>query len=138
MIKISDSEKVISNNDIIEFENKWNIVLPINYTNFLKKYNGGSAYDYHPFLSSFNSLKYNKHNTLLDETYEIYNFLNNDLNKDFLPIASTHTDNPITLCLKLGENYGKIIIFYFDRDKEPEVVANSLEELLGVKNMDEL
>jgi hypothetical protein len=138
MIKINDFEKNIKDSEIIEFEINWNIKLPKNYKSFLKKYNGGVIYDFHPYLNSFNSLKYEESNTLLENAYNIYNVLNEDLDKEYLPIASSHSGNPITLCLKQGEYYGKIILFYFDRDQEPEVIANSLEELLGVNSIDEL
>jgi cell wall assembly regulator SMI1 len=138
MIKISDSEEKISLEDIVKFERDRDIKLPDNYKKFIMKHNGGMIYEYHPFLNSFNSLKYNKNNILLDETFEIYCIINKDFDKSFLPIASTHNDNPITLCLKEGRNYGKIFIFYFDRDEEPELIADSLEELLGVNCIDEL
>lgn len=138
MIKLRDSDQKISQADIKKFENTWKIILPDNYKKFLLKFNGGVLYDYHPFLSSFNSIKYHENNILLDEAYHTYCVINKDLDRDFLPIASSHTDNPITLCLKNNENKGKIILFYFDRDEEPELVSDSLEELLGVKDIDEL
>ncbi|UPQ78120.1 SMI1/KNR4 family protein [Flavobacterium azooxidireducens] len=138
MIKISDSDKKISISDITEFEIKSGLLLPENYKKFLLKFNGGVLYDYHRFLSSFNSVKYSENNTSLEESYEIYCKLNKDLDVNFLPIAASHSDNPITLFLQEGENYGKIFIFYLDRDEEPEIVANSLEELLEVNSIDEI
>ncbi|MCP1995288.1 SMI1/KNR4 family protein [Flavobacterium sp. HSC-61S13] len=138
MINIEDSERRLPDNSIVQFEKKWNILLPNNYKVFLNKFNGGIIYDYHPFLNSFNSLVYNENNSLLDDTYEIYCFINKDIEKEFLPIGATHNNNPITLCLKAGKNYGKVIVFYFDRDQEPEIIADSLEALLGVKSMDEI
>lgn len=138
MIKISDSEKKIKSEDILQFIQEWEVSLPENYKKFLMKFNGGVLYDYHPFLSSFNSVKYAENNSLLEDAIDIYIVKNKDFSKFFLPIATTHSDNPITICLEEGENYGKIFVFYLDRDDNPEIVANSLEELLGVESIDEL
>lgn len=66
MIKISDSEKKIKSEDILQFIQEWEVSLPENYKKFLMKFNGGVLYDYHPFLSSFNSVKYAENNSLLE------------------------------------------------------------------------
>jgi hypothetical protein len=136
-IKISDSENKLINEDILHFENRYNIKLPKNYKDFLLKFNGGYVDDEErDFLHSFNSLKYGE--VTLEDAIDTYILNDNLLSKDFLPIANTYSDNPITICLKQNQNFGKIVIFYFDRDEEPDFAANSLEELLGVKSIDEL
>ena len=136
-IIITDSEQAISMQDIADFEKKYDIDLPENYKKFLLKYNGGYIDDEdHDFLCSFNSLKHGE--LTLEYTIDTFCITEKLLDKEYLPIANTHSDNPITLCLKEGENYGKIIIFYFDRDEEPDLAADSLEELLGVNSIDEL
>ncbi|WP_430613027.1 SMI1/KNR4 family protein [Flavobacterium sp. JP2137] len=134
---IINSQQNITRNDILEFEKEYHLKLPENYIAFLLKYNGGGVYDYgSEYVQSFNSLKYGK--LTLEETLYDYCIIEDLLDKDYLPIANGYGSNPVTLCLKAGEDYGKIIIFYFDMDEEPQIIADSLEELLGVKSIDEL
>ena len=137
-IEIFDSEKAITDNDINEFETKFNITLPENYKKFLKKYNGGYLRDdeERDYLRSLNPLKYGK--GTIEFTYQIYCISEPLLEKEFLPIGKSYTDNPVTLCLKEGEHYGKIILFFFDRDEDPGLAADTLEELLGVESIDDL
>ena len=137
MIKIHSRENNIRLEDLMFFESKYGIELPANYKTFLLKFNGGFVDDVNrDFLYSFNSLKYG--DTKLEDAVETYFLDENLLDKNYLPIANTFTDNPITIWLKSGDNYGKIIIFYFDRIEDPDLAANSLEELLGVDNIDDL
>lgn len=134
-LKILGGEKKLEAKDISEFEKKFNISLPDNYKKFILKHNGGYIDEYHDTLASFMPIKYGV--GLVEHAIKVFSNDESILDKDFIPIANQHSGNPITLCLKEGENYGKIILFYFDRVEEPELVANSLEELLGVKNIDE-
>ena len=47
--KITSNNDKISKNDIVLFENKWNLKIPKDYKNFLLKFNGGEAYpEYFP------------------------------------------------------------------------------------------
>ncbi|WP_430613033.1 SMI1/KNR4 family protein [Flavobacterium sp. JP2137] len=134
---ITDSEQNITRNDIVEFEKNYHLKLPENYIVFLLKYNGGEVYDYgSEYIQSFNSLKYGT--LTLEETLYDYCIIEDLLDKDYLPIANGYGGNPITLCLKAGEDYGKIIIFYMDTTDDPQIIADSLEEVLGVKSIDEL
>ncbi len=135
-IVITDSEVNINKKDIQDFEKNYNLVLPENYKKFLLKYNGGQVDDDRcEDVQSFYSLKYGE--LTIDYVFENYCIIEPLLDKDYLPIGNSY-GNPITLCLKVGKDYGKVIIFYFDRDEEPVVIADSLEVLLGVKSMDEL
>ena len=135
MIKISDSEKQVSVLDFLEFERKYNISLPNNYKSFIKKYNGGYT-DESDYVDNFLSLKYGVVKIeLLIDTHQI---IENNIPSNYLPIALDWSDNPITINLNEGNDYGKIVKFYFDTDEEPEIIANSLEELLGVDNIDDL
>ncbi len=135
-IMITNSELNINKNDIQDFEKNYNLILPENYKKFLLKYNGGQVDDDRcEDVQSFYSLKYGE--LTIDYVFENYCIIEPLLDKDYLPIGNSY-GNPITLCLKVGKDYGKVIIFYFDRDEEPVVIADSLEVLLGVKSMDEL
>lgn len=135
MIKILDSEKQVSVLDFLEFERKYNISLPNNYKSFIKKYNGGYT-DESDYVDNFLSLKYGVVKIeLLIDTHQI---IENNIPSNYLPIALDWSDNPITINLNEGNDYGKIVKFYFDTDEEPEIIANSLEELLGVDNIDDL
>ncbi len=133
---ITNSELNINKNDILDFEKNYKLILPENYKKFLLKYNGGQVDDEkREDLETFNSLKYGE--LTIEYMFNNYCIIEQLLDKDYLPIGNSY-GNPITLCLKAGKNYGKVIIFYFDRDEEPVVIADSLEALLGVKSMDEL
>ncbi len=135
-IVITDSEMNINRNDILDFEKNYKLILPENYKKFLLKYNGGQVDDEkREDLETFNSLKYGE--LTIEYMFNNYCIIEQLLDKDYLPIGNSY-GNPITLCLKAGKNYGKVIVFYFDRDQEPEIIADSLEALLGVKSMDEL
>ncbi len=53
-----------------------------------------------------------------------------------MPIALDGSTNPITLNLNTGGDYGKIVLFYLDMDSEPDVLATTLEEFVGVESID--
>ncbi|WP_430613037.1 SMI1/KNR4 family protein [Flavobacterium sp. JP2137] len=137
---IINSQQSITRNDIVEFEKEYHLKLPENYIAFLLKYNGGGVYDEgsegSEYVQSFNSLKYGK--LTLEFMFDNYCISEDLIDKEYLPIACGYGGNPITLCLKAGKDYGKIIIFYMDMDEDPQTIADSLEELLGVKSIDEL
>lgn len=133
-IKIIDSEASLTNQDIIDFENTMSIELPQNFKKFIAKYNGGLVED-HDDVDTFNSIKYGS-NTI-EKFIEIHQRIEKNLSDSYLPIAGDWSDNPITVCLN-GEDEGKIVKFYFDSDQEPEIIADSLEDLLGVESIDDL
>jgi len=135
-LKILGGEKKLSVSDLEKFESDYGIELPGNYRTFMIKHNGGYIDSYHEFLGSFRPIKYGQ--GTVEHAIQSMSIHESILDSEFIPIANHHAGNPITLCVRSGELYGKIIIFYFDRDEEPEIVANSLEELLGVKSIDEL
>jgi len=141
-IVILRSSSALTESDINEFEKKYQIQLPSNYKKFIQKFNGGYVDiddEERDFIRAFNAIKYHENNPLLEDAIDCYTIDENHLEKEFLPIAYTYSNNPITLCLKSGELNGKIVLFYFDRiDEDPEIVADSLEELLGVESIDDL
>jgi hypothetical protein len=137
-IEIAGGSRCPTDDEIIQFQNEFGVILPDNYISFVKKHNGGfiGFDEERDFLDSFNSIKYG--DVTVENAIAAYSKYESLCNKDFLPIANSYTGNPITLCLREGELYGKIILFYFDRGEEPELVANSLEELLGIENIEDL
>lgn len=135
-LKILGGEKQLDPGDVADFENNCGVQLPENYKKFILKHNGGYINQYHDCLSSFKPIKYGT-NTV-EACIRSLSIDEQLLPKEFIPIANQHFGNPITLCLREAELYGKIILFYFDRNEEPELVANSLEELLGVEKIEDL
>lgn len=131
MIKILDSEKNISISDITQIENKIGITFPDNLKKLLLKFNGGYIED-HEDIDTLLSIKYGKQT--IEYFIEMHNRKEKNIPDNFLPFALDWSDNPITLNL----SDGKVVLFYFDEEDEPETIANSLEEVLGVKNIDEL
>lgn len=135
MIKILDSEKQINDIELLEFENKYNISLPNNYKSFIKKYNGGFTED-SEIVDKFLSIQYGI--VTLALIIESHQIIEKNIPSNYLPIALDWSDNPITISINEGTDNGKIVKFYFDTDQEPEIVANSLEELLEVNSIDEI
>ncbi len=135
MIKIIDSEKQINDVELLEFESKYNIALPNNYKFFIKKYNGGFTED-SEIVDKFLSIQYGIVTVgLIIESHQI---IEKNIPSNYFPIALDWSDNPITININEGIDNGKIVKFYFDTDERPEIVASTLEELLGVNSIDEL
>jgi SMI1 / KNR4 family (SUKH-1) len=127
--------RFLQTREINDFATENNITLPLNFIALYLKYNGGLLLD-NSDVKKFLSIKYGKFN--IEDIINIHQKIENNIPKNYLPFASDWSDNPITICLKEGSDYGKIVTFYFDSDEEPETIANSLEELLGVNSIDEL
>jgi hypothetical protein len=132
-VQIFLSKEKLSSSDLIEFETNYNIALPDNYKKFILKYNGGVIENV-ARLDTLNSIKYGKFT--IEKFIHVHQELESNLPLGYLPFANDCADNPITICLIPGVDYGKILLFYFDTDEGPEVLANSLEELFGVTNID--
>lgn len=133
-IEFHDPEKRLMLEEITAFENHYNINLPDNYKKLISKYNGGLI-EYSENIDTLLSIKYGK--IKVEDIIKIHQVIEHNIPKEYFPFAVDFSNNPITLCLENGLNYGKIIIFYFDVDRI-EIIANSLEELLGVTSIDEL
>ncbi|HLN94944.1 MAG TPA: SMI1/KNR4 family protein [Flavobacterium sp.] len=135
MILIIDCEKNVTEKDVKDFEERYNVNLPIDLKKLLFKFNGGYTEDSDD-VDKFLSLKYGA--ITIEMMIETHQVTEQNLPKQYLPFALDWSGNPITVCLNEGRDYGKIVKFYFDTDDEPETIADSLEELLGVKSMDDL
>jgi cell wall assembly regulator SMI1 len=125
----------ISENELQEFEKLFGINLPENYKRLLKKYNGSYNENDEMLLDYFCSIKYGE--LTLEESITDLQILENNIPREYLPFAATGTGNQITLSLKAGDDYGKIYLFRYDELK-PIFLNESLEQLLGVNNIDEL
>ena len=134
-LKFEDVELPITVEDIDKFEINMKLFLPQNFKNLILKYNGGLTDDSNLF-DVLLSIKYGKQT--IESVINTHQNIEKNIPKDYLPIASDWSDNTITICLKQGNDYGKIVKFYFDTDEKPETIAKSLEELLGVNSIDEL
>jgi hypothetical protein len=127
-ISLSDSEQILTHEEVSHFESTIKLKLPEVFKSFYLKYNGGFP-DKEFFegwcVYFFYSIKYgNKPNT-------IDNNINYDtIPKGFLPFAETPTDSE-TYCLDLneGENYGKVY-FLSESGDDPVFITNSFEELI--------
>lgn len=135
IIKIILSEKKINLLDINNFETQFSYNLPQNFIKFISKFNGGLVKD-NDDIRKFLSIKYGK--LTIEELIDTHQIAEQNIPQGFLPIALDYSDNPITLNLNEGENYGKIVLFELDFEGNGHVIANSLEELLGVKSIDDL
>jgi hypothetical protein len=135
MIQIKNSKKKLTLQELTEFELLHKNKLSQSYKKFILKFNGGLVENFDS-IKLFLSVRHGI-NTI-ESIVNIHQILENNIPKEYLPIGLDWSDNPITICLKEGNEYGKVVQFYFDTDQEPEVIANSLEELLGVNSIDEL
>jgi cell wall assembly regulator SMI1 len=133
--KFSQSEKGISNKEIEEFEQKFNIVLPANYKKLILIHNGGENENDDMLLSSLRSIKYGKFT--LEQSIRILQIVEENIPRNYLPFADTGTGNIIALNVEKGNEFGKIYLFRHDELK-PILLKESLEEILGVKNIEEL
>jgi hypothetical protein len=133
-IKIEDSEAPITKENLIQFEVKYKIVLPENYKKLLMKYNGGVESDGDKVIDSLYSIKYG--DMTVEQAIETLQINEQILPREYLPIGNSGTGHEITLCIN-GSEKGKIFLFRHD-SLEPEVLANSLEELMGIQSIDQL
>lgn len=133
--KFIDVEKSISHEDVNQFETTYNLKLPGNYKSLILKYNGGCNENDDMILDTLYSIKYG--DLLVDELIYDMQIVEKNIPKDYFPFALTGTGNIITLSLEEGDNYAKVYLFRGDEFR-PNKIAESLEELLGVNNIEEL
>ncbi len=135
-LDIKQMQPNVSLGDLVEFETTFNITLPENYKSFLLKINGGLVKTEESEIASFLPLKYGKTNIeLVIDTHQI---TEQNISEKYLPIALDWSSNPITINLNDGDDYGKIVIFELDFEGDGHIIANSLEELLGIDTINEL
>jgi hypothetical protein len=132
-VKLRSRNEKLTEDDISNFQLKYNVVLPENYKKLISKINGGIV-ENSDFMKLMLSIKYG--NSTVDFIIETHQILEKNIAENYLPMATDWSGNVITINLQKDSNEGKIYAFYFDVDRV-EVIANSLEELLGVKSIDE-
>lgn len=133
-IKLRNSKQKLSEADINDFERQANLTLPSNYRKFISKFNGGLVED-NDDIKMFLSIKHG--NNTVEYIREIHQVAEKNIPANYLAIATDWANNPITICNQ-GNDAGKIVKFYFDTDHKPEIMAASLEEILGVQRIDDL
>jgi cell wall assembly regulator SMI1 len=133
-IIIERSKEKINSQDIQNLESKFNFVLPGNFKKLILKYNGGYIDDA-IYLDTLYSIKFGS--LTIENAINDLQILEENIPRDYLPFANTGTGNQITIFLKEGNDYGKIFLFRYD-EVEPKKIADSLEELFGVKNIEDL
>ena len=84
--KFSQSEKGISNKEIEEFEQKFNIVLPANYKKLILIHNGGENENDDMLLSSLRSIKYGKFT--LEQSIRILQIVEENIPRNYLPFGA--------------------------------------------------
>jgi cell wall assembly regulator SMI1 len=127
-------EEKINLQELIDFEKEQAIELPNNYKKLILKYNGGYT-ENNTFFDTLKSIKYG--NITVEKTINIHQKWEQNIPKNFFPIANDFSDNIICLNIEKGNDYGKVFIFYFDVNRTKKI-ADSLEELFGVNSIDEL
>lgn len=132
---IDNNIKKVNSKEINSFLEEFHLNPPISFIHFLLKYNGGLL-ENNDKIKRFLSIKYGGLN--IEDMINMHQIIEQNIPKGYLPIALDWSDNPITINTNEGHQKGEIVKFYFDTDEEPEVIAHSLEELLGVTSMDEL
>ena len=135
MIKLNNPSQSITIADIEEFEMNFQIKLPGNYRELLLKLNGGYNYNADDVLNTLYSIKHGE-NTV-EFGIQVNQIWEKNIPKEYLAIGCTGVGDEITICIKEGENYGKIFLFRLDTF-EADFLSESLEELLGVESVKEL
>lgn len=146
-IKISNSNKAITQSDIENLESKYGFIFPDEYKNFLLKYNGGEpSHEYYitrnekiySIISRFFPIDINDEFSLQSEIEEIT--MERELPSDLIPIAITPNESDrVVLCIS-GKNYGKVFHWSWGAQEdncEPsyefvEIVADSFNEFLDM------
>jgi hypothetical protein len=125
----------ITKKEIEDFEITNKISIPANYRHFIFKTNGGIVKS-DSEIRKFLPIKYG--NLRVEDLIDTHQISEQNIPQGYLPIALDYSDNPITINLNKGEDYGKIVIFELDFEGDGYTIANSLEELLGVNSIDDL
>lgn len=127
-IKFISSEQELSLEDIQEFENEFQVKLPIELKELLLKYNGG-VFDGEMQDYAFGLLMPIKYGiNTLEESIDTLQITEEHIPKEEIPFADDQGGNVFTISTK-EEDYGKI--YYWEMDVgEPRrnFVANSLND----------
>lgn len=152
MAKISEPGKKINESNIIEFEGKINLKLPLEYRLFLLNHNGGecepsvfifteNGIESDSSVRSFFAIGGIDDDYDLEENIDIYINEEKRLLDGLIPIAEDDFGNLICICCE-GSNTGRI--YFWDHENEDEddlsanlfLVSNSFNEFID--NLTEL
>lgn len=127
MTKILSENPKISLQDIKQFAQEYDIVLPKQYVEFLLEYNGGF-----PQKSGFN-ISDDEGESLVNKFYgigdmksnlgKVFEILEGEIPEDFISIANDPAGNEILLGVS-GENHGKV--YFWIHDRVPEEVMDNM------------
>lgn len=134
-INIVLSEKKISEQEILNFQQEFNITVPDDLKKLLLKNNGGLIKN-NENLRILLSLKHG--DFTIEDEIDTHQITEQNIPQGYLPIALDYSDNPITINLNQGDDYGKIFLFELDFEGDGHIIASSLKDLLGVKTIDDL
>jgi hypothetical protein len=150
-LKVIESEKQLTKEDINNIENKLGLKLPVEYKQFLELHNGGHPLkDFYPLIEPIWGDKVRGGNADLAWFLAIYegeyenfertlNTMRNRIPKDLIPIARGSGGDLVCLCTQ-GDNYGKV--YFWDHNWEAEdgqeptydnvyLVANSFTDFIN-------
>ena len=129
----SDIEEMIKH-----FEDEYKISLPIQYRTFLQKYNG--------VYTPETNLKVKRFFTDINDFYGVGDakdrlediaWLEDFLEKNWIPIASTCFGDYIAICIR-GEEEGKIYFLDHERGYRKKFLADDLKQLLDYCKSEEI
>jgi hypothetical protein len=132
MIKLKNTKEKLTVQNIIEFENVFDLKLPESYKSFILRFNGGFPdirlyFENHP-IDSFRPIKHGSRT--VEQTIESL--------KDFLPKKSLpfgHSNSGYLYISLLEENYGKVYVIF--SDGEPKLLTDSFKDFLDQLSEDE-
>ncbi|MCB9261955.1 MAG: SMI1/KNR4 family protein [Flavobacteriales bacterium] len=133
-VEIELAKKQLTDADLDYFEKEYNKKLPQNFRKYLLKYNGGLVENRDDLDILLSLLEGNK----IEHWVRSHQILEQNIDPDYLPFANDHTNNPYCLILKEGDDYGKVVFIEMDFQSDEYIVADSLEEFLGVESIDDL
>ncbi len=132
MIKFKNSKPKLTAQDVVDFENEFELKLPDSYKSHILKYNGGFPEDDLYFknypIDSFRPIKHG--NRTVEQTIESLKFF---LPEKALPFCYS-TSGYLYISL-IEESYGEIYAIF--SDGEPEFLSNSFKEFMEGLSEDE-
>lgn len=130
-MKIIESEKNINITDINNLEDKYDVVFPESFKKLYLKHNGGLEETGEDIIDELYSIKYGK--STIEIVRDLLQISEKNIPLNYLLFATTGVGHQI------GVNIEDNSIVLFRKDElEPEVIADSLENLLKVNSIEEL
>lgn len=138
MLKLFEISPKPTESDFLDFESEFKIKIPENLKMFLNKTNGGDVdedcenpYNVNAFFSIGESFNYTISSARLHHI-----IWEKNLPPTVFPIGTTIASDFVSIIIDESIDHGKIRVDYME-DEEFAILANSLEELLGVENIED-